>query len=227
MNKKLILGLVAVILAALAVVGLSGAAMATGNPSADNKKVTLCHATGSQTNPYVKIEVSVMAFYNAGHVDHANDIYNSFTYTTKGGQTVTVPANGDTSLLAFADCKAPKVDEPVAHPEPVFADPCGTENDVFSVAPGRGYTVTGPVMEGNNQVITVTLVEGFKWNVGGDNYTPLRFVKPAFTNVDCGLPDTGAPETATVAGWSAVGGAFLLMLGMVVMNHRRQRLERN
>jgi hypothetical protein len=152
-----------------------------------------------------------MAFYQAGHIDHEDDIWEAFSFTTVGGNTVNVPAQGDTSLLAFEDCEAPVVDEPVAQPEAVYADPCGTENDVFSVAPGRGFTVSSVVTEGNNLVITVSLVDGFKWNVGGDNYTPIRFIRPAFTNVDCGTPNTGGPaEYATTTGLLALLGVLAL-----------------
>jgi len=38
-----------------------------------NKKITLCHATGSETNPYVKIAVADDGVYN-GHIDHSDDI---------------------------------------------------------------------------------------------------------------------------------------------------------
>ena len=55
----------------------------------ETKKVTLCHATGSESNPYEKIEVSVSAFFSAGHIDHGGDIYKAFTYV-KQGQTYNV-----------------------------------------------------------------------------------------------------------------------------------------
>src|SRR5690606_30524310 len=70
----------------------------------ETKKVTLCHATGSETNPYTAITVSVNAFLNAGHVDHEGDIWAEFTYT-KHGEKITVPAQGDVTLLP--DCVVP------------------------------------------------------------------------------------------------------------------------
>ncbi len=72
------------------------------------KKVTICHATGSATNPYVRITVSVNAFFTAGHDDHQGkgDIYPAFTYE-KQGKTITVPKQGDQSLLAYEDCAKP------------------------------------------------------------------------------------------------------------------------
>ena len=230
MFKKIIVGLIVALLAAGAIALGAGAASATGNhgPEVSGKPVTVCHATGSSSNPYVKLEnVPLVQFLgNNGHADHSNDIWAAFSYVKRTGaetwETVNVPAQGDTSLLAFDKCKKPRVDTPVTQPEPVYNDLCGTSNDVFSVAPGEGYTVTGPVNEGANQVITVTLNEGYKWSTGGDNYTPLRFVKPAFTNVDCDLPDTGAPEMATMAGWTAVGGLVLLAVMAIFMHRRRE-----
>jgi organic hydroperoxide reductase OsmC/OhrA len=37
-----------------------------------NGKITICHATGSKTNPYVEITVSVNGLN--GHVNHPNDL---------------------------------------------------------------------------------------------------------------------------------------------------------
>lgn len=217
--KKLIIGAILTAIAAILIaIGVQGAANAT--PDADNKKVTFCHATGSESNPYVKIETSVMAFYNAGHIDHEGDIWEAFSYVTNKGETVNVPAQGDTSLLAFDDCQAPKVDEKVAKPDVTYADPCGTENDVFAVASGRGYTVSGITTDGVKQTINVTLNEGFSWLDG--SHDAVSFEKPVFTNVDCDLPNTGAPEMATMAGWTAVGGLVLLAVMATFMHRRRE-----
>ena len=206
---------------AISIVALAGPASATSNgqPDADNKKVTLCHATGSETNPYTKITISVMAFYNAGHIDHAGDIWEAFSYTTKGGDVVNVPAQGDTSLLAFDDCSKPKVDQQIAVPSPVFADECGTEHDVFSVAPGLGYTVH-PVVKGGDltQSITVTADEGF---VFADGTKSVTFSKPAFTNIDCGLPQTGGPASFNTTGGIAALAGIVLIGGFLLTPRRR------
>jgi hypothetical protein len=209
------------IVAALAAVMLGFAGPASANddqPDADNKKVTLCHATSSDTNPYEKITVSVSAFYNAGHIDHAGDIWEAFSYVTKGGDTVNVPAQGDTSLLAFEDCEKPDEDTPVTKPDAVFADPCGTANDVFSVPAGQGYTVGAVQVNGAVQSITVTLDDGFVWADGTS--APLVFERPVFTDVDCDIPDTGAPEFATGMGFGAL--AMVLAVGGVMLLRRRQ-----
>src|SRR5881409_3110508 len=117
--RNKILGVIGALTMALVVILLGAtAASAHGDqPSADNKKVEFCHATGSASNPYVKIETSVMAFYNAGHINHAGDIWAAFSYTNNKGDVVNVPAQGDQELLAFEDCQRPRVNEKVAKPD--------------------------------------------------------------------------------------------------------------
>lgn len=82
----------------------------------DDGKITICHATASETNPFTKNTVSKWAFYQAGHVDHAGDIFPAGS-VTKGGTTYSWEAQGDQSLLAYDDCAAPPVDPPT---EPVY-----------------------------------------------------------------------------------------------------------
>lgn len=206
---------------------LAGPASATGGgiPSPDNnKKVTLCHATASETNPYVKITVSVNAFYNAGHIDHVQggreDIYEGFTWTDKKGVEHVVPSQGDTSLLAFEDCQKPKEDTPVTKPAPVFNDQCETKDDTFSVAPGEGYSVGPVVKDGLVWSITVTLLDGFKWADGSK--APLVF-EHTFTDIACDLPETGMGATyATGTGVAALAGVALLG-GLMLAQTRRSR----
>lgn len=219
--KKIIVGLMAVMFGMLALAA-PAAATGGGKPPAENKKVTLCHATSSATNPYTKITVSVSAFYNAGHISHGGDIWEAFSYTNKKGDVVNVPAQGDTSLLAFENCNKPRVDEKVAKPEVVYSDLCGTEDDVFSVAPGRGYTVSPVSYEGDNQVITATLEDGFVWMDGSKDV--VRFVKPKFTDEDCDLPETGlAARYNTPAGYTMIGLIGLLGAALVTQTVRSRR----
>lgn len=210
-------------IAAFSLLALASPASATGGhgdqPSADNKKVTLCHATGSAKNPYTKIEVSVSAFYNAGHIAHEGDIWQAFSYVTKGGDTVSVPAQGNTALLAFEGCEQPRVDTKIVKPQPTFADECGTQRDVFSVAPGEGYTV-GPVVTGPaSQSITVTVNEGYVFTDGSKFVT---VSKPLFTNIDCDLPETGGIATFnTTGGYAALAGIVLVGAFMLVGSRRK------
>lgn len=54
------------------------------NNDQDKEKVTLCHATGSKTHPYVRITVSAAGAFN-GHLGHQDgrDIIPTFTYQGK------------------------------------------------------------------------------------------------------------------------------------------------
>lgn len=82
------------------------------------KKVTFCHATASETNPYNLIETSVNAFFQAGHDTHQNfeDIVPPFTYE-KQGETIDFPGlNWDAEGQAIfnAGCSTPDDDPLVA-----------------------------------------------------------------------------------------------------------------
>jgi len=220
------------LLAALVVssLALAAPASATGNhgPEVSGKPVTLCHATGSQSNPYTKITVPFTQWYGQnGHSQHKNDIWEAFSYVKRTGSdswvTVNVPAQGDTSLLAFDNCKKPKEDTPVTRPEATYQDLCGTKNDVFSVPDGEGYSVSEIVMEGNNQVITATLDDGFKWSTGGDAYNPIRFVRQAFTDEDCDLPETGSSAIYNTGGGIAALMGIVLLGGVALFTTRRRK----
>jgi LPXTG-motif cell wall-anchored protein len=229
--KKIMAAFAALVVAGFVLVGFASSASATGNhdhPEVSGKPVTVCHATGSRTNPYVKLtNVPLVQFIGPnGHANHEGDIWAPFSYIERTGndegdfKTVQVAGQGDQSLLAFEDCKRPREDTPVVRPEAVYNDECGTKNDTFSVAPGEGYTVSGIVTEGNNLVITATLLDGFKWSTGGDATNPIRFVRQGFTNEPCGLPDTGGEATyATGGGIAALGAA---LVGGLLLLRRRQ-----
>lgn len=104
-----VFGLAAVMIGSTAVV-----ATATKPP---DHKVTICHATGSQTNPYVVINVDIASsgYLKAGHDLHDDDIippytYGTFSYPgknwTASGQTIL--ANGCRLAVAAQAVTAPK-----------------------------------------------------------------------------------------------------------------------
>ncbi|WP_246200647.1 hypothetical protein [Agromyces allii] len=71
-----------------------------------DSKITYCHATSSEQNPYNSVTTSISSFVTSGHIDHKKDIWPAFSYK-KNGNTVNVPAQGDQSLLQYADCVKP------------------------------------------------------------------------------------------------------------------------
>jgi len=79
----------AVLLTGGAIVAISaGVATASKPPS---HKVTICHATGSTTNPFVSITVDVASILNGhGHSGH-DDIIPAFSYTDHHGVTHSYP----------------------------------------------------------------------------------------------------------------------------------------
>lgn len=102
-SKRMSARRAATFLAALGALVMSSgiALMVTATPAnaASSGKVTFCHSTGSNSNPWVEETTSVNAFY-VGHVlaDHTSDIYPAISFV-KQGQTINVDAQGDQAVL--------------------------------------------------------------------------------------------------------------------------------
>lgn len=218
---KKILALVAALF--LGMVALAGPAAATGNdtPDADNKKVDLCHYAGSDTNGgsgnYVRNEVSVSSFLNSGHNDHVNDAWETFTYTTKGGELVTV-AGQNQHLLAFENCEQPVVDDELAVPAVNKVDKCGTDDDtVTPVRDDAKYTTEVGERVGDSVTVTFTAKDGFTFASGKVATVTVNFPN----NDDCDLPETGGGAVYNTAlGGAALAGVILLALAMLFTRKR-------
>ena len=93
-----------------ALAAAAGALVITALPAAaKDPKVTLCHATGSTTNPYVRITVAAAGAYN-GHVrQHEDlglgDIIPPFTFR---GQTYSLNWDAQGRAIFNNNCKKPK-----------------------------------------------------------------------------------------------------------------------
>ena len=107
---------------------------------APHVKVTVCHATGSQSNPYSKVTVNVNSVGVAnslnGHAGHGGDIWASFMYNG-----VQYAGQGDQSILANG-CDTP--DEPTSTPENT---PTSVATNTVEATPTEGCTEDCQVTE--------------------------------------------------------------------------------
>jgi hypothetical protein len=110
--NKLKLGAGSVAAAVLLTAGSVGAAPANGNNGNSNagNDVTYCHATASQSNPYVRITTNSNGVVN-GHQNHqnGNDIIPPFSYNSHGTFKSFPGLNWDAQGQAIFnnDCKQP------------------------------------------------------------------------------------------------------------------------
>ncbi len=156
----------------------------------DQSKVTLCHATGSQSNPYSTVDVAGSAVVKQnqldlnGHGQHEGDIIPAFDYYLQNQQGSYVLhhypgqnlGNGGAATLANG-CKVPDVHLTAATPtvNPPTCQAAGSLNlptqdhVTFSVSPafnGAGtYTVTahaadGYVLDGTKSWTLVVKAQG-------------------------------------------------------------------
>ena len=161
--KSVLFIVLAVLLAIGIALGVQTAANATADP-----KVTLCHATGSETNPYVQITVAAAAAYN-GHLgaDHqgGEDIIPEFTFRGE-----TYGPQGDQSILANG-CVVET--EPSPSPEPTEPpEPTDTPEPPVDEPKDPWTPSWEPINDGNTPPIGVT-PEGDLAVTGNDVTVPL------------------------------------------------------
>ena len=60
---------------ALGVVGVAGATSSYEDWAPYERKVAICHATNSESNPYNQIEVSQSAVDDRGHANHTGPVW--------------------------------------------------------------------------------------------------------------------------------------------------------
>ena len=141
------------VFAALSLLLIPASAQATGNGGhggSDKGKVTICHATGSSTNPYVQITPSKSGVYH-GHIahQHGEDIIPPFTYK---GQTYSQNWDAAGQAIWNNGCKKPTTTPPPTcggpH-NPCPPPPCGGKDNPCPPPP-VGYDCEGnPVHPGD------------------------------------------------------------------------------
>lgn len=184
------------VLATAAVLSLSTASYAT-NDTNDNKdhKITICHATNSATNPYVKITVDTHAVVMNGH----------------GGHDDTVVAISTQKAQELKDAKVKWGDVIPAIPEQNFAGVNWNEEGKALFAHGCGCPTVTPASTTSD-----------KEKDHNDKETPKQStVTPASTgaaSTPAELPQTGASPIASIFGLGS-----LVTAGSYYLNSRRAR----
>ena len=140
--------------------------VSSGHCDDEEKKLTICHATGSGSNPYVSETIARSAVVNA-HIEHQHreDIIPAFT--DKG---VDYSGQGDQARLTTGDCSVPA---PMKLPIPTaaFADACGIDNFALAYdATLKGMTWNTAAAAGTLTLVA-TAAEGFLFEDGRQSVT--------------------------------------------------------
>ena len=164
--------------------------------NAGNDQVTLCHATGSSTNPFVVITVSVNSVVGGhGHGDHDGDVIPAFTYDN--GTKHYPGKNAGTS------CSLPGPD---LCPGTTIPMPVGGLAQCSPPQPGLISCPAGTTMvNGSCTAPVVTVCPAGTTMVNGSCSPPVATVCPAGTRM---LPNgtcLSPPSGGTTGGGSAPG----------------------
>ena len=118
---------------------------AAATPPAPTHKVTICHATASESNPYVKINVDIASsgYVKSGHNDHDKDIIPPYTYGD-----FSFPGKNWPSPIYDNGCKVvessptPSATETTASPTPTQTSESPTPTPTPTVTPTVSPTPT-------------------------------------------------------------------------------------
>lgn len=200
----------------------------------ESPNIQVCHATGSDTNPYTVNTISKTAVVKGtGHGGHADDIIPSFTYgETKDGPLKTYPGQNwttDNQALYKNSCvKSLTVVAPVA---PTYTPgTCINPNGVVTLADQpEGVTLNfGPKLEGNIWKVSYVPAQGYKFSTETSGIFAFTVISPNSSDPNwdaetggCGLPQVGAGNIVTNLLPYAVGlgGAGILFF---FLSRRRQ-----
>jgi uncharacterized repeat protein (TIGR01451 family) len=105
-------------------------------------KVTLCHATSSETNPYVELKVDDDSVVKEGHGDHPDDIIPPFKYVEDGVTKEFPGLNWDArhQAIFLNGCDVPEPPKPEPPPQPVQVFVNCVDNNGKSFTAVFGYT---------------------------------------------------------------------------------------
>lgn len=184
MKRKLINFTVAVAsIAGFALAGPAAFALSNSNP---HPNVTFCHATGSNTNPYVQITTNANGVIS-GHVNHQDtrDIIPEFTYVDHGvtkhfpGQNLTseglailhngcqVPHGGQGGDVDHHQCATHHEDEHTVNCHPTTGGMGGGNETTTPTGGQGGGVVLGASTDGQGAGVATVPSGGVNAGVGG------------------------------------------------------------
>jgi hypothetical protein len=125
-------------------------------------KITICHATGSMTNPFVVITISVNGLN--GHGKHEGDIIPAPAGGCSGLQAVlpgVTPCDADPAMAGTQPCdeeEEPEVREDDAEPDVVLAGDLGNDDEVAAAQNRPQTKVLGAVLPFTGTSILIFLL---------------------------------------------------------------------
>ncbi|HWG56821.1 MAG TPA: hypothetical protein VNT58_09905 [Gaiellaceae bacterium] len=158
-------------------------------------KHTICHATGSSSNPYVRITPSISGVFN-GHMGHqgGEDIIPPYTYK---GTTYSQNWNATTQAIFNAGCVVPAAQTPAT-----------TTTQTTTGTTTTGTTTTQAACPPVTRTIT-EIVPGGVFHKTGSKTNPYVFIRPSKNSAhydrskhpdDIIVPDQTVTRTVEVAG---------------------------
>ncbi len=204
----------AFVVAAVALLGVAAttSTLSSGVDATPNEKVTICHATSSNTNPYTVNRVDESSIdeqnnqYLNGHGDHLGPIFPAPNWGD------IIPAFRDFPGYNWTDagraiwnngCVPPPVVEQVTPMEPTLVDPtCDAPGDV-TINPVTGVVYTETVNDDGSITVTATADEGYVLTDGATTtwtYTQEQLAQLPDDHEECVMPtlDEATPVAPTL-----------------------------
>jgi hypothetical protein len=182
----------------------------------NGEKVTICHRTGSDSNPYVEITISVNAWENNGHGDHDGDFVltqgdcpetvsttttTSSNLATSNETSANLTSSGTTSVLAVSGGFLAISGDGT---QQFIASPVGMTS-VFAV-PGGFVAINA---DGSQQFIASPAGTASVMPVGSATMPGLVGTNPVTTAVSPAVQGEGGVVTAAPAPAATGSGGFL------------------
>jgi uncharacterized repeat protein (TIGR01451 family) len=194
-RQKRFLALVLGGAALVTLAGVAAAALLEGpdNPLASNEQVTICHATGSATNPFVQLRDPVKQLFSEnGHANHANDIIPSFYYLDDNGDRQFYPGkNWDAEGQAIwaNGCRSPEAPTLPIQPSVKCVD-----------VDGGNLTAVFGYSNPNAAAVDLAAGSGFNFiNPGGNRGQPSTFLPGTVESAVTVTADAGTTITWTIS----------------------------